>query len=243
MVEEQRDSLSVKDLIVALPVFAGTLAITYDVGYFYGFDMGYFTMFSLAEHIVFAMQAIPVAFGVALTIPTGIVSFELGARKAQKETPAIPGEGTSVEELKKIQAQVQAYFRKSQRELLFFSAIFTAFGAVAMWFKYYLVGALAIVLGSAGVFAFVLPDIFLRRRAILAWYTVGLVVVGFFLGFQNARGILAETSAKHVITVSDGELRGHLVRSGERGVLFYEPSSNKISFLVWGDVKRIQSVK
>src|ERR1700741_672755 len=100
--------VNVKDLLFALPIYGAALAITYDVGYFYGLDMGYFTMFSLAEHLVFAMQAIPFSLAFSLVIPAGIVSFELGSQKAWRETPRIPPEGAAPEEVSRIRTAVQS---------------------------------------------------------------------------------------------------------------------------------------
>jgi len=78
MDEANQNSFGVRELLIALPLFGTTLAITYDVGFFYGLDMAYFTMFSLAEHIVFALQATPVAFIAALSIPSSFLASQFG---------------------------------------------------------------------------------------------------------------------------------------------------------------------
>ena len=48
-------------LIPQLPILGGLLAISYDVGYFWGADITYYSLFSLTEHLVFATQALPLA--------------------------------------------------------------------------------------------------------------------------------------------------------------------------------------
>jgi len=53
-------------------LFATAIAITYDVGYFYAIKSSFFTLFSLSEHIVFALQALPLAF---LLIPFGALAI------------------------------------------------------------------------------------------------------------------------------------------------------------------------
>jgi hypothetical protein len=43
------------------PLIAATIAVSFDVGCFYAIDISFFTLFSLSEHIVFALEALPVA--------------------------------------------------------------------------------------------------------------------------------------------------------------------------------------
>jgi hypothetical protein len=57
--DKKSEPLGFKELLVVVPVIGSSLAITHDVGFFYGLDIGYFTFFSIAEHVVFALQAIP----------------------------------------------------------------------------------------------------------------------------------------------------------------------------------------
>jgi hypothetical protein len=49
-----------KIITVIGPLTATSLAITHDVGFFVGIGIGFFSFFTLGEHIVFALQAIPV---------------------------------------------------------------------------------------------------------------------------------------------------------------------------------------
>jgi hypothetical protein len=59
------------DRIVTLaPVIGTVLAVTYDVGYFWGVDPAFFSMFS--EHLVFAAQAIPLAVVMTVAIFSGV---------------------------------------------------------------------------------------------------------------------------------------------------------------------------
>ncbi|MBI5313368.1 MAG: hypothetical protein HZB28_09680 [Methylocystis sp.] len=41
---------------------AVSVAVTFNLGYFYGIDINLFTLFSLSEHILFAVEALPIAF-------------------------------------------------------------------------------------------------------------------------------------------------------------------------------------
>jgi hypothetical protein len=44
-----------------IPLLGAGIALTYDVGYFWAIGISFFTLFSLSEHIVFALQAFPLA--------------------------------------------------------------------------------------------------------------------------------------------------------------------------------------
>jgi hypothetical protein len=62
-----------KLLTIVTPLFASSIAVIYDVGFFFGLDIGFFTFFTLSEHLVFALQAIPFAVPTALGI-VGLVA-------------------------------------------------------------------------------------------------------------------------------------------------------------------------
>jgi hypothetical protein len=51
-----------------VPLLGAALALTFDVGVFYAIGIDFFTLFSLSEHIVFALQALPVALLILLVI-------------------------------------------------------------------------------------------------------------------------------------------------------------------------------
>src|SRR6266478_1290226 len=77
------------------PLVASSLAIFYDVGFFFGIGTGYFSFFSLAEHLVFALQALPIALLLALAFVAYVVlrraakrSFETNSeRQFGKQLP------------------------------------------------------------------------------------------------------------------------------------------------------------
>lgn len=132
------NQISVREWAVALPLFGAVLAITYDVGFFYGIGISYFTSFSLAEHILFAFQMIPVAFGIAIMIPTGVLSYWIGYRRAQAASPPLPEGPTDIDKLHSIREEIQARYRKDQRTLLGLSFFFFAIGiAAAVFLKTY----------------------------------------------------------------------------------------------------------
>jgi hypothetical protein len=71
--DRANEQWSLKDGLVAIPILASALALTWEVGYFSRIAGGSFGLFSLAEHITFAIQALPFA----LTLTTMFVAVVL----------------------------------------------------------------------------------------------------------------------------------------------------------------------
>lgn len=74
-----------KDLIVAIPLLVTAIAATFDVGYFSGIDINYFTLFSLSEHLVFALEALPMALVVSALFVIGILEWDILTLRHKKE--------------------------------------------------------------------------------------------------------------------------------------------------------------
>jgi hypothetical protein len=57
---------SLKDLITIAPFMGTSFAFAFVVGYFLAFDISWFPFFTLAEHVVFALRALPIALGASI---------------------------------------------------------------------------------------------------------------------------------------------------------------------------------
>jgi len=67
-------------------------------------------------------------------------------------------------------------------------------------------------------------------------------VFAFSAGVDTARDYKATDKYRYVIqTSSEVDLKEKLVRSGERGVMFYEQKSRLLFLLPWSEVKKITS--
>lgn len=219
--------IGVRELLVALPLVGTTLAITYDVGFFYGLDIEYFTLFSLAEHIMFALQALPLAFIAALIIPGTVIASFLTRRYLSLN----------------VRSEVHA---RASLLLLSVSVLVLVVGIIGIVLKYYF-SAIIIVFGFGGIAALLYPVTEFRTTVpfYASFFTVLFIVSSFCLGLQSAQSILCDRPATHTVSVAgsmDG-LHGRLIRSGERGLLFFDLASKTVSFLIWAEIKRIQAVK
>jgi hypothetical protein len=242
MDEFKLDRSWLKDMAILLPLLGIVLAVTYDVGFFYGVGIEYFTLFSLQEHILFALQITPIALAVALTLPSGIAAYRAGRNAAERDTPPIPTGKVEPAELLAIREKVQAYFRRSQRSLFWFSLLFLALGILATATHQYFGGAIAITSGVGGLLGYQLKGSSVPTIYFALWYLVLYIIASFALGMQMAWGALHSEKPRQVITTaSAGPLSATLIRSGDRGMMVFDPVTRGVRFVLWNDVKGFQS--
>jgi hypothetical protein len=72
--------IGARDILIALPVLGTALAVTYDVGYFWGLDINLFSAFSLAEHITFALEYVPFALALSSIAIIGPFAAQWGSK-------------------------------------------------------------------------------------------------------------------------------------------------------------------
>jgi hypothetical protein len=71
-------------------------------------------------------------------------------------------------------------------------------------------------------------------------YSLGLIFGAYAIGNADGTGILRVSRQQSLFTASS-QMNGRVFRSGERGVLFYDPATKKMSFLLWSEVKRLET--
>jgi hypothetical protein len=69
--EAKTNNWTLKDGLVVVPFLASGLAMTWEVGFFLRIKGGAFGLFSVAEHVTFALQALPVALALTSLIIVG----------------------------------------------------------------------------------------------------------------------------------------------------------------------------
>jgi hypothetical protein len=58
------------------------------------------------------------------------------------------------------------------------------------------------------------------------------LLVTFAIGVDVQQRFVRGGKVAHAISLENTELRGRIVRAGERGLLFYDPGSREISFVL-----------
>jgi hypothetical protein len=208
-----------KGLAVLVPMISSAIAITYDVGFFAEIDIRFFTLFSLSEHVVFALQALPVATVLALLI---VSTFNLSWMRRMISLSMKPRK----------ERGIYPYF------VIPLSLLIISMGV-----------ALIGVLSAAMLLAVVAFVICLRalnaftpvRSLMIGVVCIGVLLVAFSMGRDFARFRLWFPQQMTHVKHSEGEALGILVRSGERGILFVDQKSRQIRFLRWDTIKEIST--
>ena len=232
MATETRDlSISIsKDWIILVPLFGSGLAVIYDVGFFSGLNLSFFTFFSLAEHIVFALTILPTSI-LATVIMAGLIYLTslYGRKHEERKKP-----------------RYQLYSSVGSGVLIF---------GVILILKYYFFGApsvlfTAVIVVLAGVTIGITVSRTLIAKVILGicFVTVFFYSSGLFFAFslteRNPRSLEKYSPAKfryiESIELNSGQkVHARILRSGDRGILYFNPELNYVAFIQWQKVAKI----
>ena len=227
----QRSSrpLELKDIAVVAPLLGSALCVTYDLGYFYGIDINQYTSFSLTEHVVFALQAVPIAFVFLVAAPLMGIVLNWSLKRA-----------TALVEQKRLRGRSRAWPSARAGVAISFVVATVFYSAVGWWMGESPSSIAVPSLISLSVIAVVLvwPD---RLRSGIA-ASVGMILSCFALGMWSAHNDLQPPSRPHVIEMAEARIVGRLIRTGERGILFYIPDKQQITLVRWDGVKQVSRV-
>jgi len=215
-----------KDFIIFVPLLATALAVTYDVGYFTGFDINYFTFFSLNEHIVFALQVLPYAMLLCVLYLPQVFwffkpeTYEDPTFRRGKAFMRDPGQSFS-------RRLLNAILIWGMISLSIASAIYAASlqPGINVRNTVLLVVAMGTVLMILGT----------RRVVIYIVLAAAVPLLAYVLGFQQADDV-QRASASHIVRTARGEKEGVLLRAGDRGLLFLDAATRRVTMIRWDGV-------
>jgi hypothetical protein len=219
---------SLKDGLVAIPSLASALALSWEVGYFLKIGGGSFGLFSLVEHITFAVQALPFAlFLTTLAVVTVFTRLFVGT------APSLTRRMSS----------------------FFLSGAFTGalFKLVLELSGLRMDVGLVIISILAGVPLFLILTV--PRELLKSWIVISLsllltFVLALAIGVETARVQITNTQTSSIIRAGEKgkeaeteiEIKVRILRTGERGVLYFDPAARNFGLLPWVSVKRIDWV-
>jgi hypothetical protein len=233
LTEKLREFTFDKDLIVVLPVLGTIASVTFDVGYFAGIDINYFTLFSAAEHFVFAMEALPLAFVYCVMLLVGLMMWDVASLNKWLLELRVGR-----------QNQMNGYVRRWYVNWLLVPGGIIA-GAVVP-FYYGLWEFVVIFIGMVGMVVIVnlWPMILMSKRSMVAFAGVVILISVFVSGYRQASNYLAGKTNFHNLRLEDGGMMdGRIIRAGDRGVLLYIPASEEIILVRWDQIKGISRKK
>lgn len=228
--EESRSILSLKEYLIFAPIVGSSLAIAFDVGYFYGLDSGFFSAFSLTEHILFALYATPFAI---LLLIGGALEVAIMLRIPHNRRPAT--------------GQHRGIFRLRHFDI--FKIIFTTVALASailemVVYENYLFGIAVIAFLVASVIANIVPPL-QRDLYVFAFLTpLAGVCLSFSFGALFAQSLIKHAEVDSHIRLSGGrDMAGTFIRSGERGILIYENTSRSFKLVPWTQVTIVENAQ
>jgi hypothetical protein len=218
----------IRPYLASAPFILAAIAISFDVGSFYAVDINSFTFFSLSEHILFALEALPIAMVILLVIivmlPAAQSRFQLKPRVQQ------PLKGFS--KLIVIFCMVTVLIALTAFVLFAFYQIWKTSPVFVLAFIFF-------VLPVIGVF--IIDPRFTQLYLILSAGFL-CIAVSFSFGFAFSTGLLINSQQLTTLNLKNKPtLNGRIIRSGERGILFYERQVNVARFIPWETIETIET--
>jgi len=222
--------------VAYIPLLGAAVALTFDVGCFSAIDISFFTLFSLSEHIVFAIQALPIA--IVLLFPFSIfIIFMLTPDKQYRE-PAKLHKGQ----------RIALYIILALIVLSLISYVGYALYIISRTNPEFFLIVLIILIASFGLF---LIDKSRQSLFTTSMAVISTLVISFVFGYEAGAVYMSDTYETNIFTtglapmivkLKDGAaIRGRLIRSGERGALFYETASAQLHFILWEGISSIEA--
>lgn len=227
--------------ITIFPLLVTLVAVTFDVGTFVSFGLGWFTFFSLTEHLAFAFAALPTAlvicFAGLLMVP-GVLMI--------RSVPRNPAKWTW-----------QTLSREKQTAVilvLFILFVVVIGGFVWIVRDMYLgwprsaASSMFLLMTFPPALPFLLLDNKHRRLFVFPFVTYTILAASFALGASLGQAWTEDADMSNLssVTFKDGnrtQAKLRVIRSGDRGVLLYDPAARLLRFERWDDIRSIERTK
>jgi hypothetical protein len=221
-----------KEHLAYISLLGATVAFTFDVGCFSAIGINFFTLFSLSEHLVFAIQALPIAL--LMLFALSALAVVMGA----KPWPP-PRDIKNVSKGRRIAAFIIVC-------LLFLGLL--SYLVLALYNNPIML-IIAMVLAVLGFGLLVLKPVYKPLfTAFMAIFVANWVA--FIFGYQLGTSYLSKddiskglmSTGFNVVEFKDGaSIKGRIMRSGDRGVLLYDPASDRVLFELWDTIHSIEA--
>jgi hypothetical protein len=201
-----------KDYLVLLPALASAIALSYDVGCFLMYGVTFMGFFSLTEHLVFALEALPLALALGMGIPVIV--------KMIGDMPVV---------------RLPSHWASAK--WIFLTLIVGALAGISILVGFWTLGAILII----AMMSLSIKSV----SAQISSVSLACAVVAMALYLSVAVGVDGANLQKFVskrqqtITTTSAEFERILLRSGERGILVFDRTSQQTDFLPWDQIRRV----
>ncbi|MEA2818517.1 MAG: hypothetical protein QOJ86_521 [Bradyrhizobium sp.] len=240
MTGDEKSAFPVKELLVFVPAAGSAMALSWEVGSFLPIGGGSFMLFTLTEHLMFAVQALPATLVVAsmLVLPFALTgSLDRIADVALKkiEGPAVPSDADPVAAVAVLRVKIS----RLRRGMTALRLAAVALGLLVSFWGFHVRSAAIIVFGSGIAGAAILWDAspISKQVPLLSWLLIFSFGVAMAFGADYSRLVLNNDRNIVDVKVRQETKKAVLVRSGERGVLLFEPLTGKFSVEKWDAIQ------
>jgi hypothetical protein len=212
--EKIEQPFAAKDYVVLLPALASAMALSYDVGCFGPYGVRFMGFFSLTEHLVFALEALPIALVVGTMVPLIVNAIV----------------DTTVVRLPSRRAVVKRVLLS-----LVVSAVVGISLALGLW-------TLGIIVFAAFLSLIIKSLPAPVSRVSLACCVAAIaLLLSLAVGVDSANLQKFVSKRTQTITTTSAELERILLRSGEKGILVFDRASQTTDFLPWDQIQQISA--
>jgi hypothetical protein len=210
-----------KEFLVVVPLLGSALAVTSDVGYFYGLDLSFFSFFSLTEHIVFAIEALPLALTVAIVFSLYATNLVVPWNKF------VTGKR----------------FYDSKHFLLALCIVLISILIILLYIAYIRFGVLFLITSILMcITGFIVKFSQSRIISTILTSTLALLAASFFCGALLGVNSLHPSPYKYVVTNNNNEaISAKIIRSGDKGVLYFDRKDKTLVFERWEGIREISA--
>jgi hypothetical protein len=227
-------------------LFVSSLAVCYDVGFFYGLDPRFFTFFSLSEHLVFALQALPFALIPALWVLIFVVGLWFGDVWLQQHLKKL-SESIKQMDLPTLQTLSAKFAARQWWAKIINPVIKAVLIGLALWLfsMHQYTGGVWILISAVipEIIPYPLKETTKIRRIVLIAFSISMSwIMAFAMGYEQADKVIANTRATETVLSDNKDIAARLVRGGERGILLFSLDTKKLAFLQWNAITKIEAL-
>jgi hypothetical protein len=219
--EAEQQSFPLREAVVFVPILGAAIALSFDVGYFHGVDINLFTLFSVSEHIVFALEALPIGFMIAIYV----VSHAALVSNRQVRT-----------------FLQNAGFDKLRRHRGPIALGTLAIGVLlVIWALHIGAVFLVAVMLPLGILLIWWPINQRKPSPLYLLFAIAVVIyLSFIFGVHAATDYLERDFVTQSLVTDLERIEAKIIRSGDRGVLFQNVKTRSVGFLRWDAIKKIE---
>jgi hypothetical protein len=212
-----------------------SIALSTDLGTFYGIDVSYFTFFTLTEHVLFTIEFIPIAFVYAFCIVAWALLSKIYMHESRSAIITLLGSYMII---------VGSIFLVALvRNIAGFGLDTLMMVSIAVGIPVSVVVILRMIDKSS------LHDASKSKRRsatlVICAYALALLA-SFFLGVLLGKRLTSPQGEGHlkihnIVTREFGDISGRVIRSGGSGILLFDTDHREIVFIKWDSIQKVIS--